>query len=112
MSAFLDSLREYGGSQWTEVSREKAFDASDLKQITSITVSVKEVKSQFDSEMHEVTSLEILKKNGKTVYAQLDKNSDLEEGDEVDPKSVEIIYFEDEDGGEHHRVDGKLKREK
>jgi hypothetical protein len=45
-------------------------------------------------------------KNGRDRFKQLDRNSDLEVGDKVDPKTIEVITLERDDD-EIYRVDGK-----
>lgn len=96
-----DITKEYGGG-WEETNREKL---EDVKDIESCEVTERDFV-QDDGSTKTVASICFHMKNGRDRYKQLDRNSDLEVGDKVDPKSVEVITLERDDD-EIYRVDGK-----
>lgn len=96
-----DITKEYGGS-WVETSREKL---DDVKDIASAEVTERDFV-QDDGTTKTVASICFHMKNGRDRFKQLDRNSDLEVGDKVDPKSIEVITLERDDD-EIYRVDGK-----
>ena len=90
---FLDKLRTYAGS-WSEASRDKLSKAEQAS-IESIEV----VEGQYG------LSMCFLMKAGGKKFMPLSRDSQLEEGDSVDLKSVEISTLE-RDGEEIYRADG------
>lgn len=90
---FLDKLRTYAGS-WSEASRDKLSKAEQAS-IESIEV----VEGQYG------LSMCFLMKAGGKKFMPLSRDSQLEEGDSVDLKSVEISTLE-RSGEEIFRADG------
>ena len=90
---FLDKLRTYAGS-WNEASRDK-LSKTEQASIESIEV----VEGQYG------LSMCFLMKTGGKKFMPLSRDSQLEEGDSVDLKSVEISTLERE-GEEIFRADG------
>ena len=90
---FLDKLRTYAGS-WSEASRDK-LSKTEQASIESIEV----VEGQYG------LSMCFLMKAGGKKFMPLSRDSQLEEGDSVDLKSVEISTLE-RDGEEIYRADG------
>lgn len=100
---FLDSLTAYTASKWEVVSSEKLskLDAVGFKQINSAEVVEKE------QDWGTSVSICMFLKDGKTrKYVPLSSESELEVGDKVDPKSLEIIELE-RDGETCYKADGK-----
>lgn len=91
---FLDKLRTYAGS-WSEAGREKLSKA-EVAQVESATV----VEGQYGLSM-----CFVMKAGGKK-FMPLSRDSQLEEGDSVDIKSVEIITLEREGDEDIYRADG------
>lgn len=91
---FLDKLRTYAGS-WSEAGREKLSKA-EVAQVESATV----VEGQYGLSM-----CFVMKAGGKK-FMPLSRDSQLEEGDSVDVKSVEIITLERDGDEDIYRADG------
>ena len=91
---FLDKLRTYAGS-WSEAGREKLSKA-EVAQVASATV----VEGQYGLSM-----CFVMKAGGKK-FMPLSRDSQLEEGDSVDIKSVEIITLERDGDEDIYRADG------
>ena len=91
---FLDKLRTYAGS-WNEARREKLSKA-EVAQVESATV----VEGQYGLSM-----CFVMKAGGKK-FMPLSRDSQLEEGDSVDIKSVEIITLERDGDEDIYRADG------
>jgi hypothetical protein len=105
--SFLSTLEEFGGA-WEEVDREK-LSKEELKTIKSINIQRRVSKGGNGSTAGEsFLCMVFLMKSGKTKSAYLSKRSDLEEGDEVDPKSVEFITLQRDDE-EIVKADGAVK---
>lgn len=98
---FLDSLRTYAGS-WLETSREK-LSASELKTVDHIEVV------ERDNDWGTSVSMCFIMKGGGKKFVPLSRDSDLTEGDTVDPKSVEIITLERDGEDPIFRADGEAK---
>lgn len=94
---FLDKLRTYAGS-WSETSREPL-----SKTEQALVESVEVVEGNYGLSM-----CFIMKAGGKK-FMPLSRDSQLEEGDSVDIKSVEIITLERDGDEEIYRIDGKAK---
>lgn len=100
---FLDSLTAYTASKWEIVEREKLskLDAVGFKQINSAEVVEKE------QDWGTSVSICMFLKDGKTrKYVPLSSESELEVGDKVDVKSIEILELE-RDGETCYKADGK-----
>ena len=100
---FLDSLTAYTASKWEVVSSEKLskLDAVGFKQISSAEVVEKE------QDWGTSVSICMFLKDGKTrKYVPLSSESELEVGDKVDVKSIEILELE-RDGETCYKADGK-----
>lgn len=91
---FLDKLRTYAGS-WSEAGRENLSKA-EVAQIQSVEV----VEGQYGLSM-----CFVMKAGGKK-FMPLSRDSQLEEGDSVDVKSVEIITLERDGDEDIYRADG------
>lgn len=91
---FLDKLRTYAGS-WSEAGREKLSKA-EVAQVESATV----VEGQYGLSM-----CFVMKAGGKK-FMPLNRDSQLEEGDSVDVKSVEIVTLERDGDEDIYRADG------
>lgn len=91
---FLDKLRTYAGS-WSEAGRERLSKA-EVSQVASATV----VEGQYGLSM-----CFVMKAGGKK-FMPLSRDSQLEEGDSVDIKSVEIITLERDGDEDIYRADG------
>ncbi len=91
---FLDKLRTYAGS-WSEAGREKLSKA-EVAQVKSATV----VEGQYGLSM-----CFVMKAGGKK-FMPLSRDSQLEEGDSVDVKSVEIVTLERDGDEDIYRADG------
>lgn len=91
---FLDKLRTYAGS-WSEAGREKLSKA-EVAQVESATV----VEGQYGLSM-----CFVMKAGGKK-FMPLSRDSQLEEGDSVDVKSVEIVTLERDGDEDIYRADG------
>ena len=96
---FLDSLMTYAGS-WEEVSREK-LSKSDVQNVQSIQVVTKE------QEWGTSTSMCFTMVGGGKKFVPLSRDSELQEGDKVNPNTVEIITLEKDGENPIHRADGK-----
>ena len=100
---FLDSLTAYTASKWEVVEREKLskLDAVGFEQISSAEVVEKE------QDWGTSVSICMFLKDGKTrKYVPLSSESELEVGDKVDVKSIEILELE-RDGETCYKADGK-----
>lgn len=91
---FLDKLRTYAGS-WSEAGRDKLSKA-EAAQIESVEV----VEGKYGLSM-----CFIMKAGGKK-FMPLSRDSQLEEGDSVDIKSVEIITLERDGDDAIYKADG------
>ncbi len=91
---FLDKLRTYAGS-WSEAGREKLSKA-EVAQVESAEV----VEGQYG------LSMCFLMKAGGKKFMPLSRDSQLEEGDSVDIKSVDIITLERDGDDDIYRADG------
>lgn len=91
---FLDKLRTYAGS-WSEAGREK-LSKDEVAQVASATV----VEGQYGLSM-----CFVMKAGGKK-FMPLSRDSQLEEGDSVNIKSVEIITLERDGDEDIYRADG------
>nr|DAL05034.1 MAG TPA: hypothetical protein [Crassvirales sp.] len=91
---FLDKLRTYAGS-WSEAGREKLSKA-EVAQVESAKV----VEGQYG------LSMCFLMKAGGKKFMPLSRDSQLEEGDSVDIKSVDIITLERDGDDDIYRADG------
>ena len=91
---FLDKLRTYAGS-WSEAGREKLSKA-EVAQVESATV----VEGQYG------LSMCFVMKTGGKKFIPLSRDSQLEEGDSVDVKSVEIVTLERDGDEDIYRADG------
>lgn len=91
---FLDKLRTYAGS-WSEAGREKLSKA-EVAQVESATV----VEGQYG------LSMCFMMKTGGKKFMPLSRDSQLEEGDSVDVKSVEIVTLERDGDEDIYRADG------
>lgn len=91
---FLDKLRTYAGS-WSEAGREHLSKA-EVAQVASATV----VEGQYGLSM-----CFVMKAGGKK-FMPLSRDSQLEEGDSVDIKSVEIITLERDGDEDIYRANG------
>ena len=104
--SYLSTLAEFGGS-WEEVSRE-SLTKEEIKAIKSIEVTERISKGGNGSKAGETFLCMVFHmKNGKQRSAYLSTKSDLEDGDQVDPKSVEFITLE-RDGEEIVKADGEV----
>ena len=91
---FLDKLRTYAGS-WREAGREKLSKA-EVAQVESAEV----VEGQYG------LSMCFLMKAGGKKFMPLSRDSQLEEGDSVDIKSIDIITLEKDGDDDIYRADG------
>lgn len=91
---FLDKLRTYAGS-WSEAGREKLSKA-EVAQVESAEV----VEGQYG------LSMCFLMKAGGKKFMPLSRDSQLEEGDSVDIKSIDIITLEKDGDDDIYRADG------
>lgn len=91
---FLDKLRTYAGS-WNETSRDK-LSKTEVAQVKSVEV----VEGQYG------LSICFIMKTGGKKFMPLSRDSQLEEGDSVDIKSVEIITLERDGEDDIYRADG------
>lgn len=98
---FLDSLKTYAGA-WEETGREK-LSASEVKSIDKIEVVEK------DNEWGTSVSMCFFMKSGGRKYVPLSRDCNLEDGDGVDPKSVEIITLERDGDEPIYRAVGEAK---
>ena len=98
---FLDSLTTYAGA-WKETGREK-LSASDIKSIDKIEVVEK------DNDWGTSVSMCFFMKSGGKKFVPLSRDCDLEEGDGVNPKSVEIITLERDGDDPIYRAVGEAK---
>lgn len=98
---FLDSLTTYAGG-WSETGREK-LSASELKTVDHIEVIERE------NDWGTSVSMCFFMKAGGRKYVPLSRDSNLEAGDEVNPKSVEIITLERDGDDPIYRAVGEAK---
>ena len=98
---FLDSLTTYA-SAWKETGREK-LSANDIKSIDKIEVVEK------DNDWGTSVSMCFFMKSGGKKYVPLSRECDLEDGDTVNPKSVEIITLERDGDDPIYRAVGDAK---
>lgn len=98
---FLDSLKTYAGT-W-EVTNKEKLSAAEIKSINEIEVVGRE------NGWGTSVSMCFLMKGGGKKYVPLSRDSQLEEGDTVDPKSVEILTLERDGDEPIYRADGKAK---
>ena len=98
---FLDSLRTYAGA-WEETGREK-LSTSEVKSIDRIEVVEK------DNDWGTSVSMCFFMKAGGKKYVPLSRDCDLQDGDTVDPKSVEIITLERDGEDPIYRAEGTAK---
>lgn len=91
---FLDKLRTYAGS-WSETGREKLSKAEQAS-----VESAEVVEGQYGLSM-----CFVMKAGGKK-FMPLSRDSQLEEGDSVNVKSVEIITLERDGESPIYRADG------
>lgn len=98
---FLDSLRTYAGA-W-EVTNTEKLSAAELKTVEKIEVTEKE------QDWGTSVALCFFMKAGGRKYVTLSRDSQLEPGDIVDPKSVEILTLERDGDDPIYRADGKTK---
>ena len=98
---FLDSLTTYAGT-WEETGREK-LSATEIKSIDKIEVVKK------DNEWGTSVSMCFFMKSGGQKYVPLSRDCDLEDGDTVNPKSVEIITLERDGDEPIYRAVGDTK---
>lgn len=104
--SFLSKLQDFGGS-WVETSREK-LSKEEIKTVDRIEVVERTSKGGNGSKAGEkFLCMVFFMKSGKQRSAYLSKMSDLEAGDEVDPKTVEFITLE-RDGEEVIKADGEI----
>jgi hypothetical protein len=96
MSLF-SSIRTYNGA-WSLKGSEKLAD-EDIKEIASAKV----VDSQFGK------SVCFTLVNGQSKYMGLSRDCELETGDEIDVKSVEIITLSRAGDSDTHKVKGLKK---
>lgn len=101
---FLDSLTTYAGA-WEVTDRKKLseLDKAGFKNIASAEVTSKE------QEWGTSVSICLFMKSGGQKYISLSRDSDLEVGDEVDLKSIEILTLEKDGEDPIHKADGKAK---
>ena len=95
--SFLDSLRTYAGS-WNVTSKEK-LATNEVKAIASAEV----VNSEYG------LSICFTMKAGGKKYVPVSRDSSLEAGDNVDPKSIEILTLERDGDNPIYRADGTAK---
>lgn len=99
---FLSSLTSYGGAKWEVTDKEflSKFDKEGFKQIKSAEVTE---KAQTWG-----TSIAVclFMKDGTTKYVPLSTESNLEVGDEVDLKSIEILTLSRDGEDDIYRADG------
>lgn len=95
----LASLTAYG-AKWEEVSRESLSKDEDFKDIERAVV---EDREQDWGTSHSIC---LFMKGGERKYISLSRDSELEDGDAVDPASIEIIELE-RDGDTIYRADGE-----
>lgn len=100
----LANLTTYGSS-WEEVSREMLSEDEEFKNIESAEVQSKE------QEWGTSRSICLFMKGGGTKYLALSRDSELEDGDKVDPASIEVIELE-RDGDTIYRADGEVLKAK
>ena len=98
---FLDSLRTYAGA-WEETGREK-LSTSEVKSIDRVEVVEK------DNDWGTSISMCFFMKSGGKKYVPLSRNCDLQDGDTVDPKSIEIITLERDGEDPIYRAEGTAK---
>lgn len=99
--SILSNLRTYAGS-WSEIEREK-LSKDELKAIKKIEVVSRE------NEWGTSTSMCFHMLSGGQKFIPLHRDSTLENGDVVDPKTVEIITLEREGDEPCYKCDGETK---
>lgn len=99
----FDSLAEFGG--WVETAREKFLNAKQIKEVESITVEERHNKETGEPFL----AMCFLMRSGKKRSHYLSKLSELTDGDEVDPKSVEVIELDNGVDDPIYRLDGKSR---
>ena len=106
MSVFSSSIvKEYGGTPW-EVTDTEKLEQEEIDAIQDITVVTKE------QEWGESTSMCFLMKTGRVRFIPLSRDSELEEGDQVDPTSVVLLTLSREGDDDIVRADGAILEEK
>lgn len=106
MSVFSSSIvKEYGGTPW-EVTDTEKLEQAEIDAIQDITVITKE------QDWGESTSMCFLMKSGRTRFIPLSRDSDLEEGDTVDPESVVLLTLSREGDDDIVRADGSILEKK
>ena len=98
---FLDSIKTYAGS-WSETARESLSQA-EIKSINKIEVVEK------DNEWGTSVSMCFFMKSGAKKFVPLSRDCNLEEGDVVNPKSVEIIALDKDGEKTIYRAIGEAK---
>ena len=98
---FLDSIKTYASS-WSESGRESLSQA-EIKSINKIEVVEK------DNEWGTSVSMCFFLKSGAKKFVPLSRDCDLEDGDVVDPKSVEIIALDKDGEKTIYRAIGEAK---
>ena len=98
---FLDSLRTYAGA-W-EVTNTEKLSAAEIKSVDKIEVIEK------DNDWGTSVSMCFFMKGGGRKYVPLSRDSELNVGDIVDPKSVEILTLERDGDDPIYRAEGKSK---
>lgn len=102
MSVFSSNIvKEYGGQPW-EVTDTENLEQEEIDAIESITVVTKE------QEWGESTSMCFLMKTGRTRFIPLSRDSELEDGDKVDPTSVVLLTLSREGDDDIVRSDGSV----
>lgn len=104
MSAFsLSSLTTYAG-KWNEVDRDllKNLDPSGVKNIESAVVT------ETEQDWGISRSICLMMVGGGRKYLSLSRDSELAEGDKVDPSSIEIITLERDGDEPIYRADGQV----
>lgn len=90
-------------NKWTETDREllSKIDPSGFRAIASAVVTEKEQEWGISR------SICLTMKAGGQKYLSLSRDSELQDGDEVDLKSIEVITLERDGDEPIYRVDGK-----
>lgn len=102
---WLNNATVYG-APW-EVSSTENIPAEVAKQIKSVTVQMSDGvhndEYDFDGRLEMVVTL----KKGGIVYWPLSTESELIEGDGVDPKSIKMLILSREGDDDTYRYDGE-----
>ena len=104
MSTFsLSSLTTYAG-KWNDVDRDllKYLDTSGVKNIENAVVT----ETEQDWGISRAICLMMV--GGGRKYLSLSRDSELAEGDKVDPNSIEIITLERDGDEPIYRADGQV----